>query len=94
MKIPTNTISQVPNSLQISFHYDFQIIQPSRSHKKNIRAHVFLNDICTSPPPFVRGEILNQSVELQSVEVSQTQDFERWIIYAMCQPRVSHDREG
>ena len=33
------------------------------------------------PPPLVRGEILNQSVELQSVEVSQTQDFERWIIY-------------
>ena len=33
MKIPTNTISQIPNPLQINSQYNFQKIQPTKSHK-------------------------------------------------------------
>ena len=33
LKIPTNTISQIPNPLQINSQYNFQKIQPTKSHK-------------------------------------------------------------
>ena len=33
MKIPTNTISQIPNPLQINSQYNFQKIQPTKYHK-------------------------------------------------------------
>ena len=33
LKIPTNTISQIPNPLQINSQYNFQKIQATKSHK-------------------------------------------------------------